>query len=202
MSALDVDLGPYAYLQGALDIFGPGMAESVTARKGLTSAVVFDPFWADKERCQPAEKPLDCEYRLKRPSVAFIMFGPNDMKAMPVADYRINMRRIIEESMVQGIIPVLMTFSSHPNVASWADSLEYNAALLDLAAQYQVPMINLWLASRVLPDYGLDADRIHLKNSGYDYLTYANGQEAQSGVALLNLLSLEVLDEVRLAVGA
>lgn len=202
MAAADVELGPYAYLQRALAIFGPGMSESAAARKGLTSAVVFDPFWADKARCQPGEAPLDCEYRLKRPSVAFIMFGPNDMKAMPVDDYRVNMRRIVEETIAAGTIPVLITFSSHPKVPTWTDSLKYNASLLDLATKYQVPLINLWLAARVLPDYGLDRDHIHLKNSGYDHLTYTDGQEAQSGVALLNLLSLEVLDQIRQAVGA
>jgi hypothetical protein len=200
MSESETRLGPYAYLEEALSVFGPAMTESVVVRKGLTSAVVFDPFWADKERCQPAETPLDCEYRLKRPSVAFIMFSHNDMKAMSVGDYCLNMRRIVEETITQGIIPVLMTFSSYPDTPTWADSLEYNTVLLDLATQYQVPLINLWLASRILPDYGLEIDHIHLKNSGYDYLTYENGQEAQSGVALLNLLSLQVLDEIRLAV--
>jgi hypothetical protein len=200
MSAEEIHLGPYAYLEEALSMFGPAMADSVVVRKGLTSAVVFDPFWADKERCQPGETPLDCEYRLRQPSVAFIMFSHNDMKAMSVDDYRINMRRIVEESMTKGIIPVLMTFSSHPNTPMWAESLEYNSVLLDLATQYQVPLINLWLASRILPDYGLEIDHVHLKNSGYDYLTYENGQEAQSGVALLNLLSLQVLDEIRLAI--
>ena len=202
MSGIETQLGPYAYLQAAVSTFGPGMADSVVVRKGLTSSVVFDPFWADKERCNPGETPLDCEYRLKQPSVAFIMFSHNDMKAMPVADYRLNMRRVVEVTMTRGIIPVLMTFSSHPNTSSWVDSLEYNTVLLDLATQYQVPLINLWLASRILPDYGLEIDHIHLKNSGYDFLTYENGQEAQSGVALLNLLSLQVLDEIRLAVVA
>ena len=200
MSDTSTRLGPYAYLQPAVSAFGPGMTDSVVVRKGLTSSVVFDPFWADKERCNPGEAPLECEYRLKQPSVAFIMFSHNDMKAMPVADYRLNMRRVVEVTLAKGIIPVLMTFSSHPNTPTWNESLEYNTVLLDLSTQYQVPLINLWLASRILPDYGLEIDHIHLKNSGYEFLTYENGQEAQSGVALLNLLSLQVLEEIRKAV--
>ena len=197
MSASGVELGPYTYLQPALELFGPGMSDSVAVRKGLTSGLVFDPFWADKTRCQPNEEPLSCEYRLKRPSVAFVMFSHNDMRAMPVESYRQHMQRLVEELLTHGVIPVLITFSSHPEAPDWEESLEYNVVLLDTATRYQIPLINLWLATRALPDYGLEADNIHLKNSGYDYLTYTNGQEAQSGVALLNLLSLHVLDMLR-----
>ena len=76
MAESETHLGPYAYLEEALRTFGPAMADSLVVRKGLTSAVVFDSFWADKERCQPGETPLDCEYRLKQPSVAFIHAVP------------------------------------------------------------------------------------------------------------------------------
>lgn len=194
-----VNLGPYAYMEPTLELFGPGMSESVAARQGLTSATAFDAFWADKSLCQPNESPLACEYRIKRPSVAFIMFGYNDMIAMSATDFRTHMRRLVEESVLAGVIPVLITFSSNPETSNWADSLEYNVAIIDTATRYRVPMINLWLASRGLPDYGLERDNIHLRNSGYDHLTYAEGQEADSGVALLNLLSLRVLHDLRIA---
>ena len=201
MSWPEVELGPYAYMQPTLELFGSGMSESIAARQGLTSATAFDPFWADKSQCQSRETPLACEYRVKRPSIAFIMFGFNDMIAMSAEDYHTQMRRIVEESIAVGVIPVLITFSSNPDSPEGPDSLEYNAAVIDVATRYQVPLINLWLATRGLPDYGLERDHIHLKNSGYDHLSYMNGQEAESGVSLLNLLSLRLLHDIRLSFG-
>jgi lysophospholipase L1-like esterase len=195
MAAPRYNLGPYTFLEETLTRYGPAMSASVATRRGLTSSVVFDPLWADKTRCAPNEGPLACEYRLKRPAVAFIMFGPNDMKALSLRTYQESMTRVVQASMLQGVVPVLITFSSHPATAEWSRSLDYNLALLDLADEMEVPLLNLWLATRALPEYGLEIDKLHLKNSGYDYLAFHRGQEAQSGVALLNLLSLQVLHD-------
>ena len=103
--------------------------------------------------------------------------------------------------MAQGVIPVLMTFSSHPEANYYRQTLEFNTIIADIADQYHVPLINLWLAARILPEYGLDVDHIHLRNSGFTYMKYDNGEEARSGVALLNLLSLRMLDELRVTLG-
>jgi hypothetical protein len=199
MNQPTASLGPYEYLRSTLETYGPGMGESIAARKGLTSVSAFDPFWADEARCLANEGPLSCEYRIRRPAVAFIMFGHNDIKAMPLSVYTDNMERIIQTTLLQGIIPVLVTFSSHPETPVWSDSLRYNVELVSLATQYEVPLLNLWLASRGLPNYGLEIDDLHLKNSGYNYLALDRGQEAESGVALLNLLSLRTLYEINVS---
>ncbi len=200
MSQPKIDLGPYEYLRSTLNIYGLEIKESLAARQGLTSIAAVDPIWANERLCLPNEGPLSCEYRLRRPVVAFIMFGHNDIKAMPVAVYRSSMERVIQITLLQGIIPVLVTFSSHPETPVWTDSLRYNVELVSLATQYEVPLLNLWLATRSLPNYGLDIDNIHLKNSGYNYLALDAGQESRSGVALLNLLSLRTLHEINMAV--
>ena len=194
-------LGPYAYLRDSLDYFGPAMTESLSAIIGLSTVSVFDPMWAPRGACEPGEAPMACEYRVRRPSVAFILFGHNDVRGLTGDEYRENLTRIVEESMAQGVIPVLMTFSSHPDASFYYQTLEFNRIIADIADQYAVPLINLWLAARVLPEYGLEVDRIHLRNSGFTYMKYDNGEEARSGVALLNLLSLRMLDELRTTLG-
>lgn len=198
MSEPEYDLGPYDYLADTIAYFGPSTAvESAAARIGLGSYVVFDPMWADKERCGAGESPLICEYRLKQPSVALIMFGPNDVKHMAADKYEEQMRRIVEETLSRGIIPVLFTFSYDPNRELWWQSVGLNLALIEVAADYEIPLVNLWAAARILPDYGLDIDHLHMKNSGFLYLKFSGGNEAFYGVTLQNLLAVRVLDEIR-----
>ncbi|MBZ0303902.1 MAG: SGNH/GDSL hydrolase family protein, partial [Anaerolineae bacterium] len=153
MSRGDEDLGPYDFLEDTIHYFGPSAASgSVASRIGMTTYVVFDPLWADKERCEPGETPLACEYRLKQPSIAMIMFGPNDVRHMTDAEYAVQIRQIVEESLDKGVIPVLSTFSVHPDDDLWWQAINFNLRLTEIAAEYEVPLINLWAAARILPD--------------------------------------------------
>lgn len=198
----DYDLGPYDYLEDTLNYYAESTAEaSVAAKIGLSTYVVFDPLWADKEVCQPNESPIDCEYRIKQPSVAFILFGPNDVRSMNEVEYGEQMRMIVETTLERGIIPVVFTFSADPEVELWWQSVNFNVQLIQIAEEYKIPVINLFAATRWMPDYGLDEDGIHLAHSGYFYLKLSNGDEAFYGVTLQNLLALRMLDEIRKTVG-
>src|SRR5690606_27120024 len=104
---------------------------------------------------------------------------------------------IVEESLAAGVIPVLSTFSNDPEAPLWWQSINFNLRLADIAAEYEVPLINLWAAARILPAYGLDQDQVHLKNSGFRYIKFTRGNEADYGVTLQNLLSIRMLDEIR-----
>ena len=202
MSNARLELGPYDYLTDTIKYYGGSMAtESVAARLGMSTYGIVDPFWADKDKCQPAETPLDCEYRIKKPSVAFIMFGPNDVRSMTEDKYAGQMRQIIEDSLKQGVIPVISTFSAHPDEEFFWQSINFNLQLVALTQEYKTPLINLWAAARVLPEYGLDQDKVHLKVSGFDYLKYDTGHEAFYGVSLHNLLVICTLDDIRHKLG-
>lgn len=199
MNRADNRLGPYQYLRPVLQLFGESAAElSVASRVGMTTYTIFDPMWANKEVCEANETPLACEYRIKRPFAAFILFGANDVRHMTDQQFSVQMRKIIDESLARGIIPVLTTFSADPNSELWFQSLNFNLQLAALATEYEVPMINLWSAARALPEYGLEVDRVHLRNWGFDALRYDTGSESFSGTALHNLLSMKVLDDLRL----
>jgi hypothetical protein len=196
-------LRPYDFLADTMAYYGESMAvDGVASRIGLSSIAVFDPLWADADGCQPNETPLRCDYRLKRPAVAFIVFGPNDVRSMTDEIYRQQMTRIVEETLDAGVIPVLSTFSADPDGELWWQAVNFNLVLVDLADEYEVPLINLWAAARNLPGYGLDEDRIHLTHDGFPNLYYPTGHEAYYGVPLQNLLSLVMLDEIRQAVTA
>jgi hypothetical protein len=202
MSNPEYDLGPYDYLEDTLLYFRDSLANlSAAARIGLSTYVVFDPFWADPDMCEAGESPLQCEYRRRRPVVAMIMFGPNDVRAMDAEAYETQMRLIIEATLAEGIIPVISTFSADPEEEFWWQSLSFNLILVELASEYQIPLINLWSAARALPNYGLDRDRIHMLVDGFDHLIYSTGHESWYGVSLQNLLALRTLEEIRNTLG-
>lgn len=197
MSDNNAVLGPYDYLADTLRYFGPSRKQdSVAAKKGMSSFSIFDPLMA-AEDCTPEESPLQCELRLQKPAVAFIMFGPNDLRAMDVDEYKVQMSQLVEDLIENGTIPVLTTFSTDPARRTWQESVTFNLALIEVARTYDVPLMNLWLASRDLPKYGLEGDGIHMRNFGYEYLKLDAGLESRFGVSLQNLIALRTLEELR-----
>ncbi|MCS6835689.1 MAG: hypothetical protein NZ750_06710 [Anaerolineae bacterium] len=196
------ELGPYDYLLPTIRFFGPSLARpSLASRTSLATFTLLDPRKADASQCQPNEALLRCEYRLKRPSIAVIGFGYNDVLASTDAQYAERMRQIVRESLEMGVIPLLSTFSVDPDSAVWWQAINFNIRLVEIANEFQVPLVNLWAAARILPEYGLERDRTHMKNSGYTYLRFQGGEEAYSGVALQNLLTIRALDELRRVLG-
>ena len=190
-------LGPYDYLADSIQHFAPSLAEfSVAAQIGLNSLSLFDPAWGRRFDCKTGESPLACEYRLRRPGIALIMFGPNDVRAVRRDTFGEQMSRLIEESLQYGVIPVISTFSSDPDEQFWPQTVAYNLILVELAEKYQIPLVNLWLASRDLPGNGLGPDQVHLSEMGTAAIDFSQGRESQRGVSLQNLLALAVLDQL------
>lgn len=194
----DYRLGRYSFLEPDVRFFGVNMHTSVAVQKGLNTYTVQDTLFAGRG-CQPSETPLTCEYRQANPMAAFILFGPNDVLINDPQAYEENLSAIVEQSMELGVIPILMTFSTHPNYRFYDHALDYNIIIANVAAAHDVPLLNMWVASRTLPQYGLEGDLIHLKNSGYRYLNFESNLVERSGVTLLNLLSLRLMHELRLA---
>jgi hypothetical protein len=195
-------LGAYSYLEPTLLFYREDTdRESIAAQIGMSTYVVFDPLWATDEGCEANESPLACEYRLTKPSIAFILFGPNDVRSMTETEYHEQMRLIVEETLANGIIPVLFTFSAHPDDNLYWQAMNFNLELIDLAAEYEIPLINLWAATQALPDYGLDDDHVHLTHSGFDVLKYDSGHESFYGTSLQNLLVLRTLYEIQETLG-
>ncbi|MDR3573406.1 MAG: hypothetical protein P4L50_06085 [Anaerolineaceae bacterium] len=180
-------LGPYTDLQPVIEYFKGSYARmSVASLPGFTAASVLTPLWADPKQCNRSETPLSCEYRLHRPSFALIMLGTNDVPH--IDKFEPNMRTIIEFTIDQGIVPILVTK---------ADNLEgdkrINATIAELANEYDIPLWNFWRAVQGLPNGGLQSDNAHLT---FGTNNFANAASLQSAWPVRNLTALQTLDAV------
>ncbi|MEW6579178.1 MAG: GDSL-type esterase/lipase family protein [Chloroflexota bacterium] len=188
------NLGEFAYLQGVVDHFGASLAlDSLAAYDGLVTSAVLDPVFANPLACQPGESPLRCEYRVHRPSVAVIMFGAQDLLFTPAEQFERNLRQIVHETIQAGVIPLLSTFPG--NLERWEQSIEYNQIVVRVALDYNVPLMNLWLALEALPNHGLNEDGRHLSPPFTDSGDLAPAN-LQRGYPLRNLVTLQALDAV------
>ena len=62
-----------SHLQESIDNFsGSFDRDGQGVRGGYNAAAVLSPFWADPEACNPGETPIECEYRLHKPSFVII----------------------------------------------------------------------------------------------------------------------------------
>ena len=188
------NLGEFAYLQAVVDHFGASLAlDSLAAYDGLVTSAVLDPAFANPLACQPGESPLRCEYRVHRPSVAVIMFGAQDLLFTPAEQFERNLRQIVHETIQAGVIPLLSTFPG--NLALWEQSIKYNQIVVRVALDYEVPLMNLWLALEALPNHGLNEDGRHLSLPFTDSGDLAPAN-LQRGYPLRNLVTLQALDAV------
>lgn len=184
-------LGPYAHLQETIDYFNPSLGYfSYAAIRGAKASTVLTSLWADPKVCENNETPLACEYRVRNPAFAIIALGTNDVYHLETFEPK--MREIIDYTLSQGIVPVLVTK---------ADNLEgddsINTTIARLAAEYHVPLWNFWAAVQALPNGGLQEDGAHLTFAGNFFDEPANLKAAWP---VRNLTALQTLEALRLAV--
>jgi hypothetical protein len=180
-------LGDYQSLEEVIQAFqGSFGRTSLAARAGFNASSVFTTLWADRSQCESNETPLDCEYRLQRPILAFIMLGSNDVWHKD--SFEPQMRKIIESSIEHGVIPVLSTKADNDE----GDG-SLNATIARLAQEYQVPLLNYWLAVQPLPDHGLQEDGVHIT---WAPNRFDDSQVMQHGWPVRNLTALQILDAV------
>jgi hypothetical protein len=180
-------LGPYANLQPAIDNFsGSWSRDSVTSNRGFNVATVFVPVWSDPKRCLKNESPLECEFRINRPSIAIIAM--ETWWGGDPAGYESYLRAIVEFSIAHGTVPILGTK---------ADNIEgdgsINQVIVKLAHEYDVPLWNFWAAAQPLPDHGLIFDGFHL-TWARNYFDRA--EVMQNAWPWRNLTALQAIDAV------
>lgn len=143
------------YLQETIDWFqGSFNRNGAAVRGGFTSASVLSPIHADPQMCNSGETPLGCEFRLHNPSILVISLEVWNDRAH-LERYELYLRQIIEYSIEEGVLPVLMT------KADMAEALKHviNPLLVQLAYEYDLPLVNFWQAVQPLPSHGIDPDR-------------------------------------------
>jgi len=180
-------LGEFEFLKSAILAYqGSFERTSLAARSGFTASSLLTTLWTDLEACQVTETPLECEYRQHKPVIAFITLGTNDIW-LP-EQFEPQMRKIIEYSIDQGVIPVLATKADN---AEGDGSI--NATVAKLAFEYDIPLWNYWLAVQPLPDHGLQEDQSHL-TWGRNFFDVPENMTKAWPVR--NLTALQVLFEV------
>jgi hypothetical protein len=188
------NLGGYSQLQAVISTFSDSLAfDSLAAFDGLVTTAVLDPLFANPMACMPGESPLRCEYRVHNASVAVIMFGAQDLLFTPPDDFDRNLRRIIHETIQAGVVPILSTFPG--NRSMWDESIQYNQIVVQVALDYEIPLMNLWQALDLLPNHGLNEDGRHLSLP----LTESGdltGTNLQQGYPMRNLVTLQALDAI------
>ncbi len=178
-------LGPYESLQPVIDHYrGSWVRFGVGIRIGLHAWGVFDPMWANKEWCEPNEAMIDCEFRLNNPAVVLIHLGSNDT----TDSYPQFLRRVIEETLEAGIIPVIMTKADRFE----GEDNRNNETMRALAAEFQVPLLDFDIIAQTLPNRGLKKDNVHMDGPlQHDY----NLSEAmEKGHSVHNLVVLFMLE--------
>lgn len=191
----DYNLGGYASLQPVVDHFGASLGyDSQATHNGFNANAVLTPMWADPAACLEDESPLECEFRLNRPSVAIIMFGTSDLLVMSPAQFNTFMRQIVEDSIDAGVIPILSTFPG--NLGFWQETILYNQIVVRIALDYDIPLINLWLALEALPNHGLEPDGFHLGEPPYGTACVLTEPYLSTGYTTRNLITMQTLDAV------
>lgn len=190
------DLGSYDDLQATVDHFSESFTyDTYAAYNGLNALAALDPLWANPRACQPGESPLLCEYRVHNPSVAIIMFGSNDVLVLTSVQFDHALRRVVNETIQAGIIPVLSTF---PRYISLPDrSILYNQIVVRVALDFNIPLINFWLALEPLPGHGIDDDGYHLDGPITRAADFASTRNLKTGYPVRNLVTLQTLDVIR-----
>ena len=195
-------LGGYNYLGAAIGFFAgpngrglnPFAATSIAARNGWGTTSVLDPANSDPGLCRYGETPLECEYRIVRPSVAIIMFGTNDSGGLPTETFRANLGAIVQKSINMGVIPVLSTIPpKHYDARTDARVDEFNAVIVATARSYDIPLINYWQAMRTTSGEGLASDGVHPSIPPDGITTIFDSTHLNYGYTVRNLTTLQAL---------
>ena len=192
------NLGAYTALQPTIDYFqGSFKRPSLAAKAGMNSAGLLTTLWTGKQ-CLKNESLLDCQYRLDRPSFAFIAIGTNEAYYVHEnpGSFEHNLRLILDDTIARGIVPILSTK---------ADNVEgdqsINATIARLALEYQIPLWNFWLAAQPLPKHGM-VDPEHLNSVSYaNFTDFSIPNSLDYGVQMHNLTALQMLDLLRQNLG-
>lgn len=149
---------------------------------------------------------LGAEILVSRAAVGLILAGTNDHYRYTTAEFKSNLQAVLHQMTMAGVVPVLSTIPwDRYIVGPDADRhiLAYNQAIVDLAAENHVPVVNLWRALAPLPNTGLKfatewtpRDYRHLSASpngsgGFTAIDLQYGQNVR------HLLALQVLTLLR-----
>ncbi len=181
---LDLSSPALAYLRNDVNRYWGSLTRpSLAVHGGYNSRSVMDPTWANPQQCKAGESPFACELRVNNPSIVFIGLGTGDQFAW--RDFEKNYRNIIDYAISQNVLPVLVT--KPDALESQQDKAPVgfiNDVIRRLGQEYNLPVMDLWLAVQDWPNHGLvfeGGQDFHLSNEGN---------------TLHNMMTLQTLDVI------
>lgn len=193
-------LGEYDHLDRVIEQFSTDdlnsfARKSQAAAGGFNTASIIDSMWANPEFCDAGETPLSCEFRIVQPSIALIMFGTNDVFYLAEDQYNYFLRSTVAETIKNGTLPILSTFPVRPEFPD--KSILYNQIVVQIALDFDVPLINLWRALEPLENQGIDLeDTTHLTAPSDGTACHFLSSNLDAGFTVRNLVTLQALDAV------
>jgi len=173
----------------------------VSASVGWLTAQVLAPLRGDlpAECAPPNHTALRCEVALVQPSMAIVTLGTNDVHMNTgVGAYAGALGRVVDELVALGVIPLLSTLPPRTDRPAMAERTNrYNDVVVAVAAERQVPLVNLWrdLSAEGLVRGGMEPDGVHLNGIRYGASFTEGG--LRYGQNRRNALVLDALATVR-----
>ena len=164
-----IDFSEHGYLAGVLETYKSSFyRNSVAVSGGFNTASVLDPLWAHPGYCEPGETPFACELRVSKAGVVFILLGTGDQFTWQTAEA--NYREMIEHALETGAVPVMVTKADRLESEEGGAEVDYlNDLIRRLALEYDVPLFDMNVGTRVLENRGL------LDETGHDFHLSAEG---------------------------
>ena len=188
------NLTPYGALQKIIDFFNAAdlggttsfNRNSLAVNSNWTAQDLLNPLHADPS-CK-GEAPLTCELHQTHPSIMFVSIGTNDAhNGVDPNAFSTTLNQIVSTIVSNGTIPILLTV---PDDGSTQTTEAINEAIIAVARQNNVPLLNAARALNELPNFNLSA-------SPNGPSTLGNGATSDFGINALNLYLLGVLTDVR-----
>jgi hypothetical protein len=196
------NLGTYRDMQPTIDFFksaGNSWLElSQVAQTGNLTTTIIDPIFTDLDNCFQGESPLTCEIRVQNPSIALIYLGAADNQLLDTGAYGNALRQIVNELISQNVLPVLTTMPTRPHpVRPQSYGLSFNAVIVQVAQEYNIPLLNMWKATQGMPDNGMQGDLLHFTITPNYRFIDLRGDERVTGYTAWNLGVLQMMDALR-----
>lgn len=124
---------------------------SMAVGGGLRAADMFDTAnMSGFDGCLAGEGMFACELRLSNASIIFIQLGTGDKFLW--RGFELNYRRMIDYATANHVLPVLVTKADDIESLQGGASFGYiNDVIRRLALEYQVPLLDMYAATRNLP---------------------------------------------------
>lgn len=172
------------------------------ARLGETPRGSAEELLAESSAC-PGFSHLACELQISTPAVLIISVGYKEARdmnpdAIDFEPFRANLRQMVQTSIDNGTIPVLLTVYRRPS-DQIAKYRAVNEVIIEVANEFDVPVVNVWRLFRELADqaYSGDEPSIAPNDNGQPFPGLLRRPEIDTfGENARNYYALRTLDRI------